>query len=305
MGAAASTDATKAAYLAELELPLDGSDVTDAKAEVVRLRKMLRDLADADAAAAAAPAPEVGPQNPLFAAFSQLDTDKSGSLDAKEIKRALKALDLQGKIDIDALIAKMDTDGDGQIDMGEWSGNLPQEVYLAIQARLTADGKISTFITLEDQREKRKKQIAEVQAKIDACGEGDAAQAALLAEELAKRQGQAERLEKVLAKRNVDFGKIFKQFDSDGSGDVSFDELKAALMKLPRPKKMKPGKKLSFEAMFEAIDADGDGKISLEEFIANTPLALKASIEEAVGEGGLIPALAEAAEAAAMGGAEA
>jgi hypothetical protein len=98
------------------------------------------------AANARPPVPTVmGPQNPLFAVFQQLDSDSSGSLDVREVRRALRALDLGASVDIDALMTKMDTDGDGQIDMGEWASNLPTDVYVAINNRLTDDGRIATY----------------------------------------------------------------------------------------------------------------------------------------------------------------
>jgi hypothetical protein len=111
---------------------------------VAKLYQGLKSLKAAEDGASSSPA-MAGPQNPLFAVFQQLDSDSSGSLDVREVRRALRALDLGASVDIDALMTKMDTDGDGQIDMGEWASNLPTDVYVAINNRLTDDGRIATY----------------------------------------------------------------------------------------------------------------------------------------------------------------
>ena len=46
-------------------------------------------------------------------------------------------------------MASLDANSDGSIDIEEWCNNLPRAMYLKIQAALTDDGRLSTFLTLE------------------------------------------------------------------------------------------------------------------------------------------------------------
>jgi len=55
----------------------------------------------------------------------------------------------------------------------------------------------------------------------------------------------------------------FASYDSDGSGQLTADELKAALSSMPNPLKDE-----EIEATIAAADKGGDGKISIDEFLA-------------------------------------
>eukprot|EP01052_Picozoa_sp_SAG31_P044268 SAG31_NODE_7654_length_1628_cov_31.831262_2_plen_110_part_01 len=70
------------------------------------------------------------PHTAALAAFQRLDRDKSGSLDAHELQRALKLLHLNLTAEqIKPIIDELDSDGDGDVDIGEfmrlvWDGKL-------------------------------------------------------------------------------------------------------------------------------------------------------------------------------------
>ena len=51
--------------------------------------------------------------------FDQIDTDKSGTLTLKELKRALAALGMRGELGENELLAKLDTNEDGQLSFTE------------------------------------------------------------------------------------------------------------------------------------------------------------------------------------------
>ena len=79
---------------------------------------------------------------------------------------------------------------------------------------------------------------------------------------------------------------LFKEFDTDGSGQIDLDELAAALAK--------GGKKLDraeCEKILKEVDTDGDGKISYEEFeiiFQRSPDALPAGLKQLVDAGNLL-----------------
>jgi len=75
-----------------------------------------------------------------------------------------------------------------------------------------------------------------------------------------------------------DMGKVFKQFDGDGDGQLSLREFQRAFRALGLPKRG-GGKMVVDEAMFKSFDTDGDGYISLQEFEENLLPKTRAKIE--------------------------
>ncbi|MEA3212111.1 MAG: EF-hand domain pair [Chthoniobacter sp.] len=66
------------------------------------------------------------------------------------------------------------------------------------------------------------------------------------------------------APKKRDPGRLFKNFDRDGNGEISLEEWKTTQL---ATKKMDPSR---IEGVFKKKDLDGDGKLSLPEFI-NVP----------------------------------
>jgi Ca2+-binding EF-hand superfamily protein len=108
--------------------------------------------------------------------FHQFDTDHDQKLTNKELSRALKSLPKTRPtymppgtkfMSVDEMLAAMDTDGDGCIDEKEWLENLAKCAGLAaaLAENLDESGKVAGFRTFEQQAEKRKKQLAELEAK--------------------------------------------------------------------------------------------------------------------------------------------
>jgi calmodulin len=64
---------------------------------------------------------ERDPEKELRDAFAVFDTDNSGSIDRKELKRILKKLDQKlTDAELDAMMAEVDTNGDGEISFEEF-----------------------------------------------------------------------------------------------------------------------------------------------------------------------------------------
>jgi len=76
-----------------------------------------------------------------------------------------------------------------------------------------------------------------------------------------------------------DMAKVFKQFDTNGDGELDMDEFKRAFRALGLKKR--DGEKYSVDQeMFNSFDSNGDGKIQLEEFEKNMKPRTRAKIEE-------------------------
>ena len=81
-----------------------------------------------------------------------------------------------------------------------------------------------------------------------------------------------------------DMAKVFKQFDSDGSGYLSMDELQRAFRAIGLPKRS--GEKLELDAqMFKQMDTDGNGMIDVQEFEHNLPDDVREKLEEKLNGG--------------------
>merc|ERR1711871_1403741 len=128
-------------------------------------------------------------------AFDLFDTDGSGTIDAKELKVAMRALGLDAKKDeIRRMINDIDKDGSGTIDFNE-------------------------FLNM-----------------------------------MTARMGDRDSREEIV--------KVFRLFDDDETGNISFRNLKRVAKEL--------GENMTDEELQEMIDEavrDGDGEISEEEFL--------------------------------------
>lgn len=83
----------------------------------------------------------------LAQVFAQLDTNHSGKLDGRELRRALKALGLkEAGVSVDQVLAVLDCDNDSFIDVNEWVARLPDAVADCINAQRGADGLLRGFV---------------------------------------------------------------------------------------------------------------------------------------------------------------
>ena len=98
--------------------------------------------------------------------FEQFDTDKNGFLDNKELGRALKALPKTKPtsappnakyMSVEEMIAEMDADGSGGVDMQEWLSNLAKCAGLAaaLAESVGDSGVIEKFRSFEQQKVRR------------------------------------------------------------------------------------------------------------------------------------------------------
>jgi len=174
---------------------------------------------------------------PLGEIFMQFDTDGDGVLDMGEFTRALKAIGMPkrdgSKKEMDEYTFKrMDTNGDGKLSVQEFESNMP----LALRAKL--------------------------ESKLEAGWKFDEA----------KWAASQER------HKTWNMAKVFKMFSEDEE-TLSKGKLKRAFRAIGLKKRT--GEKMEMDdAMFAAFDTNGDNKISLEEFETNMPPAVRAKIVE-------------------------
>jgi Ca2+-binding EF-hand superfamily protein len=237
--------------------------------------------------------------------FDQFDTDKDGGLSIKELTRALKSLPRKKPKNVppgtkfqsvDEMIAALDADGNGSIEVDEWLEKLGSCAGLAaaLAENVNEDGEVPTFRSFEQQKAKREGEVAALEAKESRTAEEEA--------ELVEFKRQIESLQKKIEEAAANqlqlekWGRsVFEQFDTDKDGKLSVKELTRALKSLPRkkPKNIPPGTKfMSVDEMIAAMDADGDGSIDVNEWLERlvSCAGLAAALAENVNEDGVIAA---------------
>ena len=136
--------------------------------------------------------------------FEQFDTDKNGVLDNKELGRALKALPKTKPTNappdckymgVEEMIAAMDADGSGAVDLDEWCSNLSKCAGLAaaLAESVSESGILESFRSFEQQKAKREREIAEIEGKM---ATAEPEELAKLAEEMAEYERQVASLAK-------------------------------------------------------------------------------------------------------------
>ena len=182
--------------------------------------------------------------------FRDWDDDKSGTVSKEEFRRALPVLGLSvEREDADALFDTFDADGSGELDLDELSKHLRAGAGVEIEEVLQA-GAVD-FDTTRTQRYALRKGLSEMQSKmfgkpIDIDPDSDVP----VIEQLQEALGDG----KVLG-RVVD---IFREWDEDGSGEVSKREFAKAMSILGVDRS-------TLDELFDLIDVDGSGHIDYKE----------------------------------------
>jgi len=133
-------------------------------------------------------------------------------LNTKKLARALKALGVGGELKADDVLAKMDADKDGTIDLEEWEQHMTPELKAAIEAKLQDTGLVAGFRPLVD--------IAKVFDQLDADKSGELSRSELKAA-----------MEVLGLQDQFNLDDILKMMDEDGNGEISIEEFKNGLPK--------------------------------------------------------------------------
>ena len=148
--------------------------------------------------------------------FHQFDTDKNGVLDSKELSRALKALPKTKPtrappgakfMSVDEMVAAMDADGNGSVDLEEWLGNLSKCAGLAaaLAESVNEAGVIEKFRSFEEQKAKREREIAELESKMMTASPEEMEK---IGEEMAEYERQVASLAKKIEEANANAARL-------------------------------------------------------------------------------------------------
>eukprot|EP00520_Triparma_pacifica_P001718 CAMPEP_0118636174 /NCGR_PEP_ID=MMETSP0785-20121206/2473_1 /TAXON_ID=91992 /ORGANISM="Bolidomonas pacifica, Strain CCMP 1866" /LENGTH=313 /DNA_ID=CAMNT_0006527265 /DNA_START=1 /DNA_END=939 /DNA_ORIENTATION=- len=123
--------------------------------------------------------------------FKQIDLDKSGTIEKKELLRVLKQLpkpkEIKGpRMSIEEIMAALDVDGDGTINEEEWLAKLEviPTLKASIEEAVGPDGKIKGYRSLENQLWKLGEDLKKLEQRVEDGEDGPA----LLAEIEKKKQ---------------------------------------------------------------------------------------------------------------------
>ena len=200
--------------------------------------------------------------------FRDYDTDSSGSIDRDELSAGLRSLGLRlSQDEVDGVMAYLDTDGGGDIDLQEFLYH-----FKLLRAERGFAARLSNPEADEARGGRRgmRKQTQEAANSLNP------------RPSTVSRKAMARMIDH-LTERKAVLTKMFREFDTDGSGTLDIEELDNALIKL--------GLRLSgqeLQGVMDYLDTDGGGDIDLQEFVEHF------KIERAKRFEGHIPELKEA-----------
>jgi Ca2+-binding EF-hand superfamily protein len=221
----------------------------------------------------------------MFKAFQYVDLDKSGSLDAKEIRRALDMWNVpMDEEKLQKLVAACDHDGDGQVDYKEFVDMLARDTVAPaamgkrdMQSLEAMGVDAQEMLNLQLGHGKEKAYKISINATDDDAppgsggrGRGGSPRAPAPKPKPQKSKAQMEKETKMfidqasnaMNSRFTDMFKAFQYVDLDKSGTLNKKELRRALdfWNVPLDEEM-------LEQLISACDHDGDGEVDYKEFV--------------------------------------
>lgn len=197
----------------------------------------------------------------MFKAFQYMDLDRSGTLNEKELARALDLLNVPiDRSKLRELIAACDADGDGGISYQEFVDVLARDTVT-----LAAMGKrgMQAMDAMGDDGMGIRGAVKNVKATLnesfDAVMEGGAATKAVSQRD---RLAFVKQAQDAINAKFSNMRKAFQDIDLDRSGTLDARELWHAFDRFNLPLD-----RARFQALIDSCDKDGDGGISYDEFV--------------------------------------
>ena len=189
--------------------------------------------------------------NTVTQLFRDWDDDGSGTVSKEEFRRALPILGLSvEREDAEALFDTFDADGSGEIDLSELSKHLRAGAGVELAAELQA-GAMGEIEVERTQKFALRKGLSEMQSKVF----GKEIHIDLFSGVPVLEQLRDALSEGGVLGRVID---IFKEWDDDGSGQISKREFGKAMSILGVERSV-------LDDLFDSIDTDGSGQIDYNE----------------------------------------
>ena len=169
------------------------------------------------------------------------DTDRSGDVSRREFRRAIRGLgfDCAGQREVDAIFDEMDVDGSGKLDYREMLRKIREFAGITAKGRHALRRGVMSG---------RRGAAFSSSVKLDPSSDVPI----------------CEQLRDTLAANAVRVIDLFRDWDEDGDGNISFDEFCKVMPLLVQP----PPSKFHLRELFATFDADGSGCIDMHELEA-------------------------------------
>ena len=229
--------------------------------------------------------------------FDRFDDNNDGTIDSSELKEGLLSLNLADlpPSQVDRLVAQIDADGNGLVDLDEFdtilTGTDAESDESAIEASEdgeTTEGEVEEsvdVVTEEDDGAQEEVAQTTVEEELaddiddedfdledddpEADEEADAEVAAIVndtgdgvSDEMKEEANPLAALAALMDEHEISAQRMFNELDVDGNGSISLEELRTTLEK-------NYGDDLDLDdvnALMDAVDDDGDGMIDITEF---------------------------------------
>ena len=229
--------------------------------------------------------------------FDRFDDNNDGTIDSSELKEGLLSLNLADlpPSQVDRLVAQIDADGNGLVDLDEFdtilSGTDAESDESAIEASEdgeTTEGEVEESVdevTEEDDGAQEEVAQTTVEEELaddiddedfdledddpEADEEADAEVAAIVndtgdgvSDEMKEEANPLAALAALMDEHEISAQRMFNELDVDGNGSISLEELRTTLEK-------NYSDDLDLDdvnALMDAVDDDGDGMIDITEF---------------------------------------
>jgi len=223
--------------------------------------------------------------------FEKFDENSDGTIDSNELKRGLLSLNLADlpPSQVDRLVAEIDADGNGVIDLDEFDQILMGETSVESDGEVDSDELEDTeeVSTAFDDGEDESDEEGEVETVAEtedgeSVEDDDASEEAMVDEEETEEAAEEEQVqdaddEEESTIEDEDFDLEDESNEQEGEGDAESSQTgRSTLAALSALADLMDEHEISAQRLFNELDADGNGVVSITE--------LKVMIEEKYGD---------------------